>query len=155
MHWIYFIHKFHNLSWITEINELFHDINLLRCTCVYKYNNTLYRRIFIFDSTVPNISMLYVATFGLFWDWYIRRDYKWAVVPNTRIMVKKCLENVVVYAVKHNQSVNEQYRIRQYHHLNVFSSSTLGEYVGRSTSGVNMLLLCHIKCSFLFEWITA
>ncbi len=26
MHWIYFIHKFHNLSWITEINELFHDI---------------------------------------------------------------------------------------------------------------------------------
>ncbi len=26
MHWIYLIHKFHNLSWITEINELFHDI---------------------------------------------------------------------------------------------------------------------------------
>ncbi len=26
MHLIYLIHKFHNLSWITEINELFHDI---------------------------------------------------------------------------------------------------------------------------------
>ncbi len=26
VHWIYLIHKFHNLSWITEINELFHDI---------------------------------------------------------------------------------------------------------------------------------
>ncbi len=25
-HWIYLIHEFHNLSWITEINELFHDI---------------------------------------------------------------------------------------------------------------------------------
>ncbi len=26
MHWIYLKHEFHNLSWITEINELFHDI---------------------------------------------------------------------------------------------------------------------------------
>ncbi len=26
MHWIYLIHEFHNLSWITGINELFHDI---------------------------------------------------------------------------------------------------------------------------------
>ncbi len=26
MQWIYLIHEFHNLSWITEINELFHDI---------------------------------------------------------------------------------------------------------------------------------
>ncbi len=26
MHWIYLIHEFHNLSWITEINELFHVI---------------------------------------------------------------------------------------------------------------------------------
>ncbi len=26
MHWIYLIHKFHNLSWITKLNELFHDI---------------------------------------------------------------------------------------------------------------------------------
>ncbi len=26
MHWKYLIHEFHNLSWITEINELFHDI---------------------------------------------------------------------------------------------------------------------------------
>ncbi len=26
VHWIYLIHEFHYLSWITEINELFHDI---------------------------------------------------------------------------------------------------------------------------------
>ncbi len=26
MHLIYFIHEFHNFSWITEINELFHNI---------------------------------------------------------------------------------------------------------------------------------
>ncbi len=26
MHFIYLMHEFHNLSWITEINELFHDI---------------------------------------------------------------------------------------------------------------------------------
>ncbi len=26
MHWIYLIHEFHYLSWITEINEHFHDI---------------------------------------------------------------------------------------------------------------------------------
>ncbi len=26
MHLIYLIHEFHNLSWIIEINELFHDI---------------------------------------------------------------------------------------------------------------------------------
>ncbi len=26
MHLIYLIHEFHNLSWITEINELFHNI---------------------------------------------------------------------------------------------------------------------------------
>ncbi len=26
MHWVYLIHAFYNLSWITEINELFHDI---------------------------------------------------------------------------------------------------------------------------------
>ncbi len=26
MHWIYLIHEFLNLSWITEINKLFHDI---------------------------------------------------------------------------------------------------------------------------------
>ncbi len=26
MHWIYLIYEFHNWSWITELNELFHDI---------------------------------------------------------------------------------------------------------------------------------
>ncbi len=26
VHWIYLINEFHNFSWITEINLLFHDI---------------------------------------------------------------------------------------------------------------------------------
>ncbi len=26
MHWIYLIHEFHNLSWITEINDFYNDI---------------------------------------------------------------------------------------------------------------------------------
>ncbi len=37
MHWIYLIHKFHNLSWITEINELFHDILIYWDAPVYAY----------------------------------------------------------------------------------------------------------------------
>ncbi len=28
VHWLYLIHEFHNLSWIAEINELFHDIQI-------------------------------------------------------------------------------------------------------------------------------
>ncbi len=35
MHWIYLIHEFHNLSWITEINELFHDILIYWDAAVY------------------------------------------------------------------------------------------------------------------------
>ncbi len=44
MHWIYLIHEFHNLSWITEINELFHDILIYwdapvcMCICIYILN---------------------------------------------------------------------------------------------------------------------
>ncbi len=37
MHCIYLIHKFHNLSWITEINELFHDILIYWDAPVYIY----------------------------------------------------------------------------------------------------------------------
>ncbi len=37
MHWIYLIHEFHNLSWITEINELFHDILIYWDAPVYSY----------------------------------------------------------------------------------------------------------------------
>ncbi len=37
MHWIYLIHKFHNLSWITEINELFHNILIYWDAPVYAH----------------------------------------------------------------------------------------------------------------------
>ncbi len=36
MQWIYLIHEFHNLSWITEINELFHDILIYWDAPVFK-----------------------------------------------------------------------------------------------------------------------
>ncbi len=40
MHWIYLIHEFHNLSWITEINDFFKwRSNLLRCTCTWSLQN--------------------------------------------------------------------------------------------------------------------
>ncbi len=43
MHWIYLIHEFHNLSWINEINELFHviliywdaPVYVCMCICIY------------------------------------------------------------------------------------------------------------------------
>ncbi len=35
MHWIYLIHELHNLSWITEINKLFHDILIYWDALVY------------------------------------------------------------------------------------------------------------------------
>ncbi len=39
MHWIYLIHEFHNLSWITEINELFHNILIYWDAPVYEHLN--------------------------------------------------------------------------------------------------------------------
>ncbi len=35
MYGIYLMHEFHNLSWITEINELFHDILIYWYAPVY------------------------------------------------------------------------------------------------------------------------
>ncbi len=40
MHWIYLIHEFHILSWITEINELFHDILVYWDAPVYPFKST-------------------------------------------------------------------------------------------------------------------
>ncbi len=40
VHWIYLIHELHNLSWITEINELFHDIVIYWDAPVYVISNT-------------------------------------------------------------------------------------------------------------------
>ncbi len=39
MHLIYLIHEFHNLSWITEMNELFHDILIYRDAPVYVWGH--------------------------------------------------------------------------------------------------------------------
>ncbi len=37
MHWIYLIHEFYNLSWITEINENFLDILIYWDAPVYMH----------------------------------------------------------------------------------------------------------------------
>ncbi len=66
MHWIYLIHEFHNLSWITEINELLHDIliywdapvlytkykaeNNALWTIYVKYDLKIYREVWKFES---------------------------------------------------------------------------------------------------------
>ncbi len=43
MHWIYLIHEFHNLSWITEINEEMHLLLLVGC----HFTSVIYRCILI------------------------------------------------------------------------------------------------------------
>ncbi len=49
VHWIYLLHEFHNLSWITEINELFHDILIYWDAPVYVY---IYIYIYIHTHTL-------------------------------------------------------------------------------------------------------
>ncbi len=41
MHLIDLIHKFHNLSWFTEINELFHDVLIYWDAPVYENSSKL------------------------------------------------------------------------------------------------------------------
>ncbi len=41
MHWIYLIYEFNNLSWITEINELFHDILIYWDAPVYSFREVM------------------------------------------------------------------------------------------------------------------
>ncbi len=45
MHLIYLIHKFHNLSLITEINELFHDILIYWDAPVYYRDYVLVKQV--------------------------------------------------------------------------------------------------------------
>ncbi len=42
MQWIYLIHDFHNLSWITEINEPFHDILFIEMHLYLKWKYWTY-----------------------------------------------------------------------------------------------------------------
>ncbi len=42
MHWIYLIHEFHNLSWITEINELFQNILIYWDAPVHTYMHIIW-----------------------------------------------------------------------------------------------------------------
>ncbi len=63
MHWIYLIHEFHNLSWITEINELFHDILIHwdAPVCIYIY--TVYIYIYIYSLYIVANVLKYVVIF--------------------------------------------------------------------------------------------
>ncbi len=51
MHWIYLINEFHNFSWITEINELFHDIQIYLDAPVHIVQAYIYKKN-IFSKTV-------------------------------------------------------------------------------------------------------
>ncbi len=67
MHWIYLIHEFHNLSWITEINELFHDILIYWDAPVNMLGVAQY----------TDVTVRYVPRFGghgLMWFWYNRKN---------------------------------------------------------------------------------
>ncbi len=73
MHWIYLIHEFHNLSWITEINELFHDILIYWDAPIYQSllssfsaNVSTAKRTNYHDNNSPNSRMLFKTFFTLF-----------------------------------------------------------------------------------------
>ncbi len=56
MHLIYLIHEFHNLSWITEINELFHDIQIYSdAPVLYNFNCCIF--VFILFVTIVDMAM--------------------------------------------------------------------------------------------------
>ncbi len=60
MHWIYLIHEFHNLSWITEINELFHDILIYWDAPVHYITGTHYTSTwFLLPSSTIDDTQLY------------------------------------------------------------------------------------------------
>ncbi len=74
VHWIYLIHEFHNLSWITEINELFHNIliywdapvNLVQAKDHWKigeseHNTDCDVTVGITNSYAPNICIMYTS----------------------------------------------------------------------------------------------
>ncbi len=64
MHWIYLIHKFHNLSWITEINELFHDILIYWDAPVFSFKKLNKMESRIEDVILSNIFMETVIHFS-------------------------------------------------------------------------------------------
>ncbi len=67
MHWIYLIHEFHNLSWITEINELFHDIPIYWDAPVQTFDICYFLQVgtYLLQKTIhlPHISQLNLAAF--------------------------------------------------------------------------------------------
>ncbi len=56
MHWIYLIYKFHNLSWITEINELFHNI-LIYWDAPVHYFSLYVNSIFLASDVLFNVCL--------------------------------------------------------------------------------------------------
>ncbi len=86
MHWIYLIHEFHNLSWITEINELFHDIiiywdapvSIISIQCKTKVKGRT-------DSTIGSNQILSnVVLYCFSWiSWFIQKcitSYFWSKI---------------------------------------------------------------------------
>ncbi len=85
MQWIYLTHKFHNLSWITEINELFHDILIYWDAPVYAHTDT---------------------------HTHIIKMYNWVLIHHVSISnALLCDEENVISIVKNNEWKKE----RKYH----------------------------------------
>ncbi len=99
MHWIYLIHEFHNLSWITEINELFHDILIYWDAPVYTLNTV--HNTHTFPTNPKNV--LYLC-YIVIWTFYICNDSLLALESICSLFIKQ--ENI------HSQyrTQHEQYR---------------------------------------------
>ncbi len=79
MHWIYLIHEFHNLTWITEINELFHDILIYwdAPVCIYIYILYMYmfNRRTIHIQVWNNLSKLWQTCVFKLLLWYLQSQW--------------------------------------------------------------------------------
>ncbi len=72
VHWIYLIHEFHSLSWITEINELFHDI-LIYCDAPVLCNvHTVLMIQFVSQMLYPIEHVKLMYSLGLILRWKLR-----------------------------------------------------------------------------------
>ncbi len=126
MHWIYLIRKFHNLSWITEINELFHDI-LIYCDAPVYLSIWLYRTDVVRSTEKPLLAfslVFFPSSAGLFhhcglwmprtlgnvwiyWYWnpHLYNDWKCLHLPTllvcSSIIMSGEVHDVVVMGLSH------------------------------------------------------
>ncbi len=93
MHLIYLIHEFHNLSWITEINELFHDILIYWDAPVHYITGTHYTSTwFLLPSSTIDDTQLYHS---------FQPDN-----PIVAAWISGCLANISAWMKEHHLQLN-------------------------------------------------